>query len=102
MQDIIKILNSFFKIKKIAIENFTIPDTDISIIIEINSDENKSRTIVFEGVSRINIDSEYYTCSDKSSIIIEDLSSMGMEGITYKVSISEDVMIFYCSKVRLG
>jgi hypothetical protein len=102
MKDIIEILKSHFKITQIIIENFTILDTDLTIVMKIHSDDFGDKVITFESASRININSEYYTCSDRSSITIEDLSSLQMEGITYKIAISEDVMTFYCKNIKLS
>lgn len=101
MKKILENLNSSFKINQIIIENFTILDDDITIVIKINSQDKGYMVLTFEGVLRINICSEYYTCSEKSSIILEDLTSAQMEGIKYKISVSEDVMTFYCKSISL-
>ena len=101
MEEIIKILTTSFTISKIVIENFTVANSDVMIKIELFAVGYGSRVIEFENASQINIDSDYYSCSIKSSIIIEDLSDSQMEQIRYKVAISEDVMTFYCKEIKL-
>ncbi|KFF08296.1 hypothetical protein [Chryseobacterium luteum] len=101
MKNIIEILNSHFKILEIVIENFTILNSDLEILIKVNSVEFGIKAILFDKVSSININSDYYFCSDKSSIIIEDLSSAQIDGVTYKVAIAEDSMTFYCKNIIL-
>lgn len=102
MKNIIEILNSRFNILQVVIKNFTILDSNLEILIKINSSEFGIKTILFDKVSNININSDYYFCSDKSSIIIEDLSLAQIEGVTYKVAIAEDSMIFYCKNIILN
>lgn len=101
MKDVFEILNGYFKIIQIIIENFTILDHNLSIRVKISSSDFGNNIITFEGVSRININSEYYVCSDKSSMTIEDLSDAQLEGIKYKIAISEEAMTFYCNEIRL-
>lgn len=101
MEDIIKILTTSFTISNVAIENFTVANSDVVIKIELFSAEYGSKVIEFGNVSRININSGYYSCSVNSSIIIEDLSDCQMEEIRYKIAISEDVMTFYCEEIKL-
>lgn len=101
MEDVFELLNSYFKIIQIIIENFTIIDETLEICIKVTSKSCGDKTIIFEEVSGINIMSAYYFCSNKSSIIIEDLSSVQLEGVKYKVAISEDAMSFYCSNIKL-
>lgn len=100
MKEIIENLRGNFKIVQVIIENFTIIDKELSIDIEIFSNDFGIKTISFENVSRININSEYYTCSDMSSIIIEDISEAQIEGVKYRIAISEGVMTFYCKNVQ--
>jgi len=100
MEDIIKILTTSFTIRNIVIENFTVANGDLMIKIELFVDGYGSKVIKFENVSQINIDSEYYSCSVNSSIIIEDLSDCQMEQIRYKIAISEDAMTFYCKEIK--
>lgn len=102
MKSIIQVLNSHFKILQIVIENFTISDSNLKVLIKINSTEFDIKTITFENVSSINVNSDYYFCSDKSSIIIEDLSGAQMEDIKYRVAIAEDSMTFYCKDITLS
>jgi len=101
MKNIIEVLNSHFKILQIVIENFTILDSNLEVLIKINSAQFGIKTIAFENVSGIDVNSEYYFCSDKSSIIIEDLSGVQMEGIKYRVAIAEDSMTFYCENITM-
>ncbi|TAJ12150.1 hypothetical protein DMA11_13915 [Marinilabiliaceae bacterium JC017] len=102
MKEIITVLNGCFKILRIIIQNFTTLNDDLLIEIEIYSKDLGQKRIKFINVSKIDIHSEYYTCSDKSSIIIEDLSTAQIEGIRYKVLISEDVMTFYCKEIIMN
>ncbi len=101
MNEIIEILKSSFKITHIVIENFTLLDRDLTINITVSSNDFGYRTISFEGVSRININSEYYSSSDTSSIVIDDVTMAQMEDIFYNVKISEDVMTFNCKSFGL-
>lgn len=96
-----EIFKSDYEISQIIIENFTVLNNELKILINVNSKHLGQRTMVFENVSRININSEYYTSSRHSSIITEDLSDAQMEGIVYRVTISEDAMTFYCKEMRV-
>ena len=100
MGEIIKILTTSFTISKIVIENFTVLYSDVVIKVELFTIDG-SKVIEFANVSRININSDYYSCSANSSIVIEDLFDCQMEQIRYKVAISEDVMTFYCKEIKL-
>lgn len=101
MKNIIEILNTSFAIEKIAVHNFTILNKDIYIEIEIMLENCKKAVIVFENVRGINVISESYSVSSKSSIVIEDISAMQMEGVNYKIAISEDAMLFFCKKIDM-
>lgn len=101
MKDISEILRGDFQIDRIAIENFTALHSEVFITIEIHSKKLGNVVIIFENVSGININSEYYFSSENSSILIEDISSSQMEDINYHVAISEDVMSFYCKNMRV-
>lgn len=101
MNNIINVLNSSFNIEQIIIENFTVLDKKIKIFIKINSIDFGITMLAFQDVSAIHIDSEYYACSKQPSIVIEDISNAQMQGIKYKVAISEDVMTFYCQTITL-
>lgn len=96
MKDFLELVKEPFLIKKIVIYNFTVIDEEIEIEIEIYSDTNGAKKILFEKVTNLNIDASYYRCSDNSLIILEDLTTTQMEGIKYKIAISEDAMAFYC------
>lgn len=62
MKSIIEILKSHFKVLQIVIENFTILDSNLEILIKIKSSDFGMKTILFEKVSNININSDYYFC----------------------------------------
>jgi len=77
--------------------------SDMTIKIELLTTEQGSRIIEFENVHEINIESRYGGLdfsSPNHSIAIEDLSDCQMEGIKYKVAISENAMTFYCWRIR--
>ncbi len=101
MKRISEILRSDFQIVKIAIENFTLLHHEVIIRIEIHSKEFGNEVIIFENVSGVNINADYYFCSENSSILIEDISSAQMEDINYNVTISEDAMSFYCKDISI-
>ncbi len=101
MKNIIDILNSNFKIVSITIENFTILNSELTIHIQIFSKEFGEKTITFKNVTNINIESEYYASSDKSSIITQDLTTAQLEGVKYKISICVDAMTFYCNDIAI-
>ncbi len=89
------------KIEKISIYNFTSLDeqTSIEILLEIN--RVKRVKVLFFEVRNLNIDSNYYRCSENPRIIIEDISDAQMEDIFYNISISENIMTFYCKRIEL-
>ena len=101
MGNIIKLLNSPFLINKIIIENFTLLDEELKLYIEIRSNYFGVKMILFENVTDLNIDSEYYGCSAKSSIVIDDISAYQLENKNYRIFISEDVMSFDCKSFVL-
>ncbi|WP_156522707.1 hypothetical protein [Arachidicoccus ginsenosidimutans] len=73
MNEIIEILRKKFSITKIIIENFTKLNMEMSIYIELELEENKFKRIVFKNVSGLEISSENYSCSELSSVIIQDI-----------------------------
>lgn len=102
MKNIVEILKSHFIVLQIVIENFTILDSNLEILIKIKSSDFDEKTILFDKVSSININSDYYFCSSKSSIIIEDLAHAQIEGVKYKISVAEDSMTLYCENIILA
>ena len=102
MKNINEILRSDFQIARIAIENFTRLYSEVLVTIEIHSKEFGNAAILFENVSGFNVNSEYYFCSESSSVLIEDISSAQMEDINYHVAISEDAMSFYCKNITIN
>lgn len=102
MKNIVEILKSHFIVLQIVIENFTILDSNLEILIKIKSSDFDEKTILFDKVSSININSDYYFCSSKSSIIIEDLAHAQIEGVKYKIAVAEDSMTFYCENIILA
>lgn len=101
MEELFKLLNSKFILTQIEIHNFSLLEEDVSIEMKLVSEISGEKNILFENVTRININSEYYSCSERSSILIQDISTLQWEGIMYKVSISEEIMTFYCENILL-
>ncbi len=101
MEELFKLLNSKFILTQIEIHNFSLLEEDVSVEMKLVSEISGEKNILFENVTRININSEYYSCSERSSILIQDISTLQWEGIMYKVSISEEIMTFYCENILL-
>lgn len=100
METIIKVLNSSFIIDRVILNNFTVFNEELNIEIDITSKIYGKKKLMFSNVIKLDINSNYYGCSDISSIIIEDMSELQWEGVYYKVMISEDVMTFYCKIIE--
>lgn len=101
MEELFKLLNSKFILTQIKIHNFSLLEEDVSVEMKLVSEISGEKNILFENVTRININSEYYSCSERSSILIQDISTLQWEKIMYKVSISEEIMTFYCENILL-
>lgn len=101
MKKILEILNSSFLIDKIIINNFTVFNEHVSIEMVLKSDFNDIYKLLFKVVQNLNIDSDYYACSYKSNITIEDISQFQLENVFYKVCISEEILTFYCKEIVL-
>lgn len=102
MENILKILSHRIQIISITIENFTVLDSELMVHIMLFSEDYGKKTITFRNVKNIHIDSQYYVCSTKLFIFIEDISVAQWEGISYQIAISEDIMTFYCMDIEIN
>ncbi len=98
---IAKVLQRDFKINRISIVNFTTLNKSVDVEVEIILTNLENRKIIFYNVSGINIMAEDYSCSEKPTIVVEDISSAQLENKTYKVSIVDEVMSFYCKTIDM-
>lgn len=101
MDEIIELLKSSFVIDRVILNNFTVLDESLNIEVDMISAEYGCRKIYFSDVTKLDIDSRYYGCSPHSTIIIEDVSELHWEDVFYKVTILEDVMMFYCKTIYM-
>lgn len=101
MEKLFKLLNSKFILTQIRIHNFSLLEEDVSVEMKLMSEIFGEKNILFENVTQLNINSEYYSCSERSSILIQDISVLQWKRVIYKVSISEEIMTFYCENILL-
>lgn len=102
MEETIQILAKPIIIERISIYNFTSLDEQISIEMLLEINREKRVKVLFYEVRNLDIDSDYYGCSESSRIMIEDISKAQMEDILYSISISEEIMTFYCKRIELA
>ena len=99
MKDVFKLLKLDFQIIEITLKNFALFGEELMLLFKVNILNIGERTIVFQNVKWLNINADYYTSSQKPVLVIEDIRAAQMEGLDYKVSLSEDVMVFYCQSI---
>lgn len=87
-----------YDIRRIIINNFSIGE-DVTIEAELEGNSFGLKTIVFEGVTKINCNPEHYQVSGNGVITAKDISDKNWKGVKYRVDILEDAFSFYCEHI---
>ncbi len=95
--ELIEALKKPFKITAFSILNFTNPG-----MVNIQIDISTKKRMIFKNASSVKVNHYCNSVSERSWIIIEDISSTQMEDVNYHIEISDNIAEFYCKEILGG